>query len=48
MDATYDMHATISKAPRLEFDDVDSPITEVADAMAMVHDLGADDLARRG
>lgn len=27
---TYDMHATISKALRLKFDDVDDPITEVA------------------
>ena len=43
---TYNMHAVISKALRLEFDDVDDPITEVpapedaepgsADAMAVV------------
>jgi alkylhydroperoxidase family enzyme len=43
---TYDMHATMSKALRLEFDDVDDRITEVpapeggaADAMAVVDDL---------
>ena len=43
---TYDMHATISRALRLEFDDVDDPITEVPapdgaaiDAMAVVDDL---------
>ena len=40
---TYDMHATMSRALRLEFDDVDDPITEVPapegaalDAMAVV------------
>ena len=40
------MHATMSKALRLEFDDVDDPITEVPapegaddDAMAVVDDL---------
>ena len=27
---TYDMHATMSRALRLEYDDVDDPITEVA------------------
>jgi alkylhydroperoxidase family enzyme len=44
---TYDMHATMSKALRLEFDDIDDRITEVpapeggaADAMAVVDDLG--------
>ena len=26
---TYDMHATMSRALRLEYDDVDDPITEV-------------------
>jgi len=43
---TYDMHAKMSKALRLEFDDVDDPITEVpaptgavADAMAVVEQL---------
>ncbi len=43
---TYDMHATISRALRLEFDDVDDPITEVPapdgaaiDAMAVIDDL---------
>lgn len=46
---TYDMHATLSKALRLEFDDVDDPITEVPgpegvgpstmDAMRVVDDL---------
>lgn len=43
---TYDMHATMSRALRLEFDDVDDPITEVpapegaaVDAMAVVDDL---------
>jgi len=43
---TYDMHATISRALRLEFDDVDDPITEVPapdgaalDAMAVVDEL---------
>lgn len=46
---TYDMHAKISKALRLEFDDVDDPITEVPapegaaeDAMAVVDDLDDD------
>ncbi len=29
--ATYDMHATMSRALRLEYDDVDDPVTEVAD-----------------
>jgi alkylhydroperoxidase family enzyme len=40
---TYDMHATMSRALRLEFDDVDDPIVEIAapegavrDAMAVV------------
>jgi alkylhydroperoxidase family enzyme len=40
---TYDMHATMSRALRLEYDDVDDPITEVpapesasADVMSMV------------
>jgi alkylhydroperoxidase family enzyme len=28
---TYAMHATMSKALRLEYDDVDDPVTEVAD-----------------
>jgi hypothetical protein len=28
--ALYDFHATISKALRLEYDDVDDPIVEVA------------------
>ncbi|MEZ5244169.1 MAG: carboxymuconolactone decarboxylase family protein [Acidimicrobiales bacterium] len=44
---TYDMHATMSRALRLEFDDVDDPITEVPapegaslDAMKVVDDLG--------
>ena len=44
---TYDMHATMSRALRLEFDDVDDPITEVpapegaaTDAMGVVDDLG--------
>ena len=43
---TYDMHATMSRALRLEFDDVDDPITEVEapegasnDAMSVVDDL---------
>jgi alkylhydroperoxidase family enzyme len=43
---TYDMHATMSRALRLEFDDVDDPITEVPapegsslDAMKVVDDL---------
>jgi len=43
---TYDMHATMSRALRLEFDDVDDPITEVPapegaalDAMAVVDEL---------
>jgi len=43
---TYDMHATMSRALRLEFDDVDDPITEVPapdgaslDAMKLVDDL---------
>jgi len=43
---TYDMHATMSRALRLEYDDVDEPITEVAapegasaDAMRVVEDL---------
>ena len=46
---TYDMHATMSKALRLEFDDVDDPIIEVPgpegvgpstmDAMRVVEDL---------
>ena len=46
---TYDMHATMSKALRLEFDDVDDPIVEVPgpegvgpstmDAMRVVEDL---------
>ena len=43
---TYDMHATMSKALRLEYDDVDDPIVEIAapegasmDAMAVVEDL---------
>ncbi len=43
---TYDMHATMSRALRLEFDDVDDPITEVEapegasnDAMGVVDDL---------
>ncbi|MEL7206939.1 MAG: carboxymuconolactone decarboxylase family protein [Actinomycetota bacterium] len=43
---TYNMHAIIARALRLEFDDVDEPITEVpapddgeaADAMAVVDD----------
>ncbi|RLC59195.1 MAG: carboxymuconolactone decarboxylase family protein, partial [Chloroflexi bacterium] len=42
---TYDMHATMSRALRLEFDDVDDPITEVPapggaaiDAMAVIDD----------
>ncbi len=29
--ATYAMHATMSRALRLEYDDVDDPVTEVAD-----------------
>ena len=40
---TYDMHATMSRALRLEYDDVDDPITEVpapesasSDVMSMV------------
>jgi len=44
---TYDMHATMSRALRLEYDDVDDPVTEVAapegasaDAMNVVDDLG--------
>lgn len=44
---TYDMHATMSRALRLEFDDVDDPVTEVPapdgaslDAMGVVDDLG--------
>jgi alkylhydroperoxidase family enzyme len=43
---TYDMHARMSKALRLEFDDVDDPITEVpaptgavTDAMSVVDQL---------
>ena len=43
---TYDMHATMSRALRLEFDDVDDRITEVpapsgasGDAMAVVDEL---------
>ena len=43
---TYDMHATISRALRLEYDDVDDPIVEIAapagatlDAMAVVDDI---------
>ncbi|MFT5202246.1 MAG: alkylhydroperoxidase family enzyme [Candidatus Aldehydirespiratoraceae bacterium] len=43
---TYDMHATMSRALRLEFDDVDDPIVEIAapeggvlDAMAVVDGL---------
>ena len=49
---TYDMHATMSKALRLEFDDVDDPIIEVPgpegvgpstmDAMRVVEDLDAE------
>ena len=49
---TYDMHATMSKALRLEFDDVDDPIIEVPgpegvgpstmDAMRVVDDLDAE------
>jgi alkylhydroperoxidase family enzyme len=46
---TYDMHATMSRALRLEFDDVDDRITEVPapegaalDAMAVVDDLDKD------
>jgi alkylhydroperoxidase family enzyme len=45
---TYDMHATMSRALRLEFDDVDDRITEVlapegaaVDAMAVVDDPDA-------
>jgi hypothetical protein len=41
--ATYDMHATMSRALRLEYDDVDEPIVEIAapkgastDVMSMV------------
>ena len=44
---TYDMHATMSRALRLEYDDVDDPISEVPapdgaslDAMGVVDDLG--------
>jgi alkylhydroperoxidase family enzyme len=29
--ATYEMHATMSRALRLEYDDVDDPVVEVAD-----------------
>ena len=43
---TYDMHATMSRALRLEFDDVDDPVTEVlapdawsVDAMAVIDKL---------
>ncbi len=43
---TYDMHATMSRALRMEDDDVDDPIVEIAapegavlDAMAVVDDL---------
>ena len=43
---TYDMHATMSRALRLEYDDVDDPIVEIAapenatlDAMAVVDDI---------
>ena len=46
---TYDMHATMSKALRLEFDDVDDRISEVpapegaaTDAMAVVDDIESD------
>ena len=49
---TYEMHATMSKALRLEFDDVDDPIVEVPgpegvgpstmDAMRVVDDLDAE------
>lgn len=45
---TYDMHATMSRALRLEYDDVDDPITEVAapegasqDVMAAVDAAGS-------
>ena len=50
---TYDMHATMSKALRLEFDDVDDRITEVpapegtaTDAMAVVDDLESNEGAK--
>lgn len=43
---TYDMHATMSRALRLEFDDVDDRVTEVpapdgeaVDAMAVIDEL---------
>ena len=42
MTALYDMHAVMSRALKLEYDDVDEPIVEVAaptsasDVMAMV------------
>ena len=39
----YEMHATIARALRLEFDDRDEPIVEVpAPAEAMARDIGAD------
>jgi hypothetical protein len=45
---TYDMHATMSRALRLEYDDVDDPITEIPapektsmDVMSMVDESGS-------
>lgn len=49
---TYDLHATMCRALRLEFDDVDDPITEVPapedgagsmDVMAAVDEVASDD-----
>lgn len=40
--AMYEMHATISRALRLEFDDRDEPIVEVpGDEGSLAHDVGA-------
>jgi len=41
--AMYEMHATISRALRLEYDDRDDPIVEVAaPAGESARDIGAD------
>ena len=38
---TYDMHATMSRALRLEYDDVDDPITEVPAPASASNDVMA-------
>ena len=43
---TYDMHATMSRALRLEYDDVDDPVTEIAAPASASNDvMGAVDRA---